>query len=67
MTGQKQLKTQGKSIILNVKTKPRKELDFRNIQDGDTDRERVGSICSETPPRGTPRERGINIQLIKNT
>ena len=61
MTAQKRYKTQGKSIILHVKAIPGKELDFPKIQDGDTDRERVGNRCSENPPLGTPRERGIII------
>ena len=37
---------------MHVKALPGKELDFPKIQDGDTDREKVGDRCSENTPWG---------------
>ena len=50
---------------MDVKATHKRKLDLTKIQDGDTDRETVGTTCSEPPPLGTPRERGINFQLIQ--
>ena len=63
--GPKTIKTQRKSIILHVRAIPDKELDFPKIQDGDTDRERVGNRCSETKKTlGTLRERGTIFNIL---
>jgi hypothetical protein len=48
---------------LHVRAIPEKELDFPKIQDGDTDRERVGNRCSDPPPWG-PLASAEKIKLI---
>jgi hypothetical protein len=64
MRGLKTMKVPTKIKNFAFKTTHKRILNHRKIQDGDTDRETVGTPSSEKKPWGTPRERGIILIIL---